>query len=439
MATAIVSDDAPKSKKPRLSLSLKGKGKKKEEPLSSRFTFVADSELEEAAKGVVPENTTRVNAWALRNFEEWARARNERTKAEPVPNDLLSTDDHVKLCKWLCKFVMETRQESGKPYPPKSLYSILCGLYRVSRSNGVWFNFLDKNDVRFAEFHKTLDSVCSQLHSQGVGASTNSAAVISLEDEEVLLDRKIMSMDNPISLQNMVFFYVSLHCCLRGGQEQRDLSIQQFSRFPSDTANYEDDTYYQYTEFISKNNQHRFKDIHSKNKSVKIFAIPNSRKCPVKLLDFYFSRLPADPKAFYLRPLINTPEPGKAWYVNVPVGINTLRVMMTKMSEKGCLTTKYTNHSLRATSTSRLFASNVPEKLIQEKSGHRSLAGLRAYERTTQQQEQSMTKILDSSQLKFNDENCPPASLSMNTSSTTVSAPSFSGLHNCVFNFYNAK
>ena len=41
--------------------------------------------------------------------------------------------------------------------------------------------------------------------------------------------------------------------------------------------------------------------------------------------------------------------------------------------------TKYTNRSLWATATSRMFLNNVPEKIIAEKTGHRSLAGLRAY------------------------------------------------------------
>ena len=99
---------------------------------------------------------------------------------------------------------METRQEAGKAYPSKSLYSLLCALYRLSCSSGTSLNFLDKTNVRFAEFHRTLDSVCSQLHSHSGGASTNSVAMIPLEDEEALLD-KIMSMEDPISLQNMVF------------------------------------------------------------------------------------------------------------------------------------------------------------------------------------------------------------------------------------------
>ena len=64
----------------------------------------------------------------------------------------------------------------------------------------------------------------------------------------------------------MVFFYIGIHCCLRGGQEQKDLSVEQFQRFPS--SGYDHNTYYKYTEYISKNNLHRFKDVHSKNKTV---------------------------------------------------------------------------------------------------------------------------------------------------------------------------
>ena len=101
------------------------------------------------------------------------------------------------VCKWLSRFVWQT---SGKPYPPKSLYSVLCGLYRVSRSNGVTFNFLDKKDHQFLLLYNTLDSTFSDLHSKGVGAITNHAAVISFDDEQKLLDSNIMSMEDPASL-----------------------------------------------------------------------------------------------------------------------------------------------------------------------------------------------------------------------------------------------
>ena len=45
-----------------------------------------------------------------------------------------------------------------------------------------------------------------------------------------------------------------------------------------------------------------------------------------------------------------------------------------------------TNHSLRATGATCLFRSNVPKKLIQEVTGHRSIEALRKYQRTSDDQ-----------------------------------------------------
>ena len=96
--------------------------------------------------GVAPDNTVCSNAWARRNVKQWARSRSAANPSDAVA-ELLSLNDPYVVCKWLCKFMLETCQESGKPYPPKSLYSILCGLQCTSHSNGVRFNFLDKKDL----------------------------------------------------------------------------------------------------------------------------------------------------------------------------------------------------------------------------------------------------------------------------------------------------
>ena len=151
----------------------------------------------------------------------------------------------------MCRFVLETRQHNGEQYPPKSVYAILCGLYRISRSNGVPFNFIDKSNTRFLALHNTLDSLFSKLHADGVGAIKKSAPVITTEDERLLLDKKVMSFEDPKSL---VFFYAGLHLCLRGVQEHHDLKVEQLKRHPPDIAVYDENTFYEYTEFISKNN-----------------------------------------------------------------------------------------------------------------------------------------------------------------------------------------
>ena len=55
---------------------------------------------------------------------------------------------------------------------------------------------------------------------------------------------------------------------------------------------------------------------------------------------------------------------------------------------------KYTNHSLRAYGTSTLFQASVPEKLIQQRTGHRSLEALRQYELTTTVQLVDVSNIM---------------------------------------------
>ena len=43
--------------------------------------------------------------------------------------------------------------------------------------------------------HKTIDSICSQLHFSGIG---NFAAVITHADKDLLWERKIMDFKGPL-------------------------------------------------------------------------------------------------------------------------------------------------------------------------------------------------------------------------------------------------
>jgi len=57
------------------------------------------------------------------------------------------------------------------------------------------------------------------------------------------------------------------------------------------------------------------------------------------------------------------------------------------------------NHTLRATGMSGMFAANVPEKIVQQRTGNRSLDGLRRYERTSLEQQRAVSSVLASSKL----------------------------------------
>ena len=116
------------------------------------------------------------------------------------------------------------------------------------------------------------------------------------------------------------------------------------------------------------------------------------------------------------------------WYTAVPIGRNILAEMMKKMSEEAELASKYTNHSLRAYGVTRLFQSNVPDKLIMERSGKRSTEGLRKYQQTDVLQELQVCKALDSA---------PTGKSSCNQVATVqppLAAQSVPGFSSCTFN-----
>ena len=58
---------------------------------------------------------------------------------------------------------------------------------------------------------------------------------------------------------------------------------------------------------------------------------------------------------------------------------------------------RITNHSLRATSATQMYEMGVPEKIIQDHTGHRSIEALRMYERSSAQQQEAASSILSNS------------------------------------------
>ena len=215
-----------------------------------------------------------------------------------MPEDLLSCHDPSVVSKYMRCFALRSQESSWRKVSPSTIRSILSGLNRVLKEAKAPFSILDKPDHRFCELLLTLDAITSDLHCEGIGVTKKSAQVISFEHEELLCKRDALGWDTPKKLQRAVFFTVGLRFALRGVQEQHDLKLDQLKCYPLNKTVYSGDTYYEYTEFIFKNNQHRFKDINSVNKTVKCMHSPiqidasfvclivTSPSCLKTLLDF---------------------------------------------------------------------------------------------------------------------------------------------------------
>ena len=73
---------------------------------------------------------------------------------------------------------------------------------------------------------------------------------------------------------------------------------------------------------------------------------------------------------------------------------HTLQQKVRKMCAEAGVSGNKTNHSLRATGATELYKKGVPEKLIQERTRHRSLESLRTYERSSEEQHKAVSTLL---------------------------------------------
>ena len=80
---------------------------------------------------------------------------------------------------------------------------------------------------------------------------------------------------------------------------------------------------------------------------------------------------------------------------HTPVGHATLEKTIGRMCKSVGMVGYYTNHSLRATTTTRLYQHDVDEQQIMERTGHRSTEAVRSYKRTSTHQQEKGSSILN--------------------------------------------
>lgn len=122
----------------------------------------------------------------------------------------------------------------------------------------------------------------------------------------------------------------------------------------------------------------------------------SGKKTTYKSALFLFFNLYFRPKngkcdALYLRP--RKYPLTDCWFSDSPVGIHQLQQTVARLCRTAGFSGFFTNHSLRATAATRLYAAGLDEQLVAEKTGHRSSA-IRSYKRTNNQQLVHVSSVL---------------------------------------------
>ena len=139
---------------------------------------------------------------------------------------------------------------------------------------------------------------------------------------------------------------------------------------------------------------------HLPHKEVLVDQCPEaSNRCPVKILDQYYSRVLPDAieedTAFHPRLIPYTPTLTFC-FAKQPIGKHLWNSMVKTACEGHRALAKPVICSLQATGATMIFQDCVPEKIIKEFTGQSSSDGVRKYERTPVEHQQAISSILAS-------------------------------------------
>ncbi|CAG2236797.1 unnamed protein product [Mytilus edulis] len=119
-------------------------------------------------------------------------------------------------------------------------------------------------------------------------------------------------------------------------------------------------------------------------------------RCPVSLYLMYAGKRPekmkADDSKFYVG--INNKGYGDEWFINQPMGKNTLSNIIKSMTDEAGIQGRKVNHSARKTGITTLIHAGVQNTLVQQHSGHKSLSSINNYSSASFQQQKDMSKVL---------------------------------------------
>ena len=256
------------------------------------------------------------------------------------------------------------------------------------------FNWRLITDSEFKDVRFTLDNVMKQRTQQGLGNTVRQAEVLTLSDEDILWNLGLLGTTNPEVMLVTVMFTVGLSCNLRAGKEHhvlRSIPFESQFTFYNDS---EGKLAFRFHEDIGlKTNKGGIKHRKIGGKVVDVYQIDNPDRCSVRILWKYMSMLPVGRqcKSLYLQP--RKKYAATNWFRDSPAGENRMRSLVKDLCSKAGIPGYYTNHSLQTTSCTRMYNCDIDEQVIQEISGHRSLA-VRSYKKTCEKQRRNATKCI---------------------------------------------
>ena len=226
------------------------------------------------------------------------------------------------------------------------------------------------DDPAFLETRSSLDAAMKVNTAAGVSLTKKQAKPVPLSTETRLWERQYLGRDNPRKLTRTLIYLIGVNCGLRGGKELRNLKWGENAQLT--LTRREGDDVLEYREDISKTYKGGLHEHHVVPKTVTVFKSDDPSKCLVNLFIFYSSLRPVNDttNAFFLQP---HPKPtATTWFVNQPLGHNSLTATIRNMMEAAGEDDQYSNQSCRKTTVTRIMNATGNKEMAKKVTGHRS-------------------------------------------------------------------
>ncbi|XP_018424874.1 PREDICTED: uncharacterized protein LOC108797720 [Nanorana parkeri] len=320
-------------------------------------------------------NTARKTTSDIQTLQNFLSEMSENRKVEEIP--------HTELDTMLSKFLLVVKRKDGNEYEPHTLRCMVGSIDRYLKEHNYMHTIVYGNSKDFPLTKQSLNAKIKFLKKIAESNPPIRQEALTDDDIENLYKSGTLSMDNPTSLLNLVFFNNGIHFALRT-KEQYNLQWGDIKLKIDPRGN----QYLEYTDRQMEMVENRKNVRHVKPR---MYGTPHTPdRDPVTAFLKYRSFRPgammAPDAPFYLAPNVNYNPAFSEWYRSTKIGIQKIRAMMTTMKiraslpeskkkvgyiTKKRLVERLPQHLLTAPSMSQTMPNNVRHPIATEVMQHK--------------------------------------------------------------------
>ncbi|XP_066443533.1 uncharacterized protein [Eleutherodactylus coqui] len=271
-------------------------------------------------------NTARKTTSDIQTLQNFMSEMNENRRIEEMP--------HTELDTLLSKFILLVKRKDGNEYEPHTLRCMVGSIDRFLKEHSYNHTIIYGNSKDFPLTKQSLNAKIKFLKKIAESNPPIRQEALTDDDIENLFKTGTLSLENPTSLLNFVFFNNGIHFALR--------TKEQYSLQWGDIKLKIDPRGNRYLEYSDRQTEMVENRKNVRQMKPRIYAAPHvPDRDPVtaylKYQSFRPSAMMTPDSPFYLAPNVNYNPAFSEWYRSTKIGIQKIRAMMTTMKIRASL------------------------------------------------------------------------------------------------------